>query len=494
MSLLQLLGTIVLGLATLLPGPQTPASTVTPENYCGCEDQPQLDVLAVVNGVKIKKQDLTVDTRSKVRLLQDTVVDARSQELNKLINEKLIDGAAAKRGITPTRLFQIEVKDKAGPPTESDARDFYNKNKVRIPKDFSDVKQELLVALKDDREKQQARIFINNLRVGADVKLLVEIDLPPNNEADRARVLAMVNGSPITSNDVEESLTSLIYEVQQQVYTYRKNDLDLKINDMLLDQEAKRQGIMPVTLVDKEVRTKIPIITDQQALAYYNENKSRMRDDFPKLKFQIIQILISQEQDKLAHAFADQLRAKAALQIFLTAPEAPTFKIAIDDQPMRGNPNATVTVVQFTDYECPSCAQHYSIVEKLISEFGGEVRFVNRDYPLTQHHFAVKAAEAAEAAHQQGKYWEYIALLYRNQRALQVEKLKLYASELGLDQAKFDAALDSGLLNDQIERDILDGDRCGVDGTPSFFINGKPIADTSYQGLKIAIQRALKKS
>ena len=103
-----------------------------------------------------------------------------------------------------------------------------------------------------------------------------------------------------------------------------------------------------------------------------------------------------------------------------------------------------------------------------------------------------KAAEAAEAAREQGKYWEYVALLYKNQSALQVDRLKQYASTLGLDRARFDTALDSGKFADKILRDRLDGQKVGVSSAPTFFVNGRRVSDLTYEGLKTAIETNLK--
>ena len=160
-------------------------------------------------------------------------------------------------------------------------------------------------------------------------------------------------------------------------------------------------------------------------------------------------------------AFAEQLRRAAAVQINLIAPESPVFQIATDDQPSKGNADASVTIVEFTDFQCPSCAQQHPVLERLVSEFGNRVRLVVRDFPLSQHADAPKAAEAAEAAREQGKYWEYVAVLFRNQSALEVNKLKQYATELGLDRARFDAALDSRKFAEKVERDVLDGQKLG---------------------------------
>jgi len=119
------------------------------------------------------------------------------------------------------------------------------------------------------------------------------------------------------------------------------------------------------------------------------------------------------------------------------------------------------------------------------------VKLVARSYPLDQHKHAFKAAEAAEAAREQGKYWEYVAVLFKNQTALEIDKLKEYAGQLGLDRKKFDAALDSGKFADAVKRDLAEGDKIGVDSTPTVFINGKRALDKSREVLKSAIEAAL---
>jgi protein-disulfide isomerase len=151
-----------------------------------------------------------------------------------------------------------------------------------------------------------------------------------------------------------------------------------------------------------------------------------------------------------------------------------------------------VTIVEFTDFECPSCAFTQPILEEVVREYDGKVRLVARDFPLEQHAYAFKAAEAAEAAREQGKYWEYTALLFKNQKALTVDKLKEYATQLGLDRAKFDQALDSGKFASKVQRDLQDGIKIGVSSTPSVFVNGKRVKERTRESLKAAIEAALK--
>ena len=131
-------------------------------------------------------------------------------------------------------------------------------------------------------------------------------------------------------------------------------------------------------------------------------------------------------------------------------------------------------------------------LERIVKENAGKVRLVTRDFPLTQHPEAFKAAEAAEAAREQGKYWEYIHVLMQNQSSLGVEKLKSFAGELGLDRTRFDAALDSGKFTETVQRDVEDGMKLGVKGTPSLFVNGRRVTAKSYEDLKASVDAALK--
>jgi protein-disulfide isomerase len=153
---------------------------------------------------------------------------------------------------------------------------------------------------------------------------------------------------------------------------------------------------------------------------------------------------------------------------------------------------APVTIVAFTDYQCPSCAAIHPALERLVKEYGDKVRLVTRDFPLTQHAEAFKAAEAAEAAREQGRYWEYAQLLMRNQSALSIDKLKAYASELALDRLRFDSALESGKFAEMVQRDIEDGMKLGINATPTLFINGRRVSAGSYDELKVNVEAAFK--
>ena len=140
---------------------------------------------------------------------------------------------------------------------------------------------------------------------------------------------------------------------------------------------------------------------------------------------------------------------------------------------VQGIAAAPVTLVEYGDYECPYCGQAYPIVKDVQARMGEGLRFVFRNFPIsTSHPHAERAAEAAEAAAAQGRFWEMHDLLYERQRHLTDDDLHAYAQELGLDVARFDEDLAGNLHADRVHEDFMSGVRSGVNGTPTFYING----------------------
>jgi len=169
--------------------------------------------------------------------------------------------------------------------------------------------------------------------------------------------------------------------------------------------------------------------------------------------------------------------------------------VSIDDDAAKGDENAPVTIVEFTDYECPFCGRYVEqtypqILEKYVET--GKVKLIVRDYPLNFHPQAQKAAEAAECAGEQDNYWGMHDKLFANQASLSVDNYRDWAGEIGLDRARFDECLDSGAMAEEVEQDHADGLAYGVSGTPVFFINGRMLSGAKpFAAFDAAIQEAL---
>jgi protein-disulfide isomerase len=147
--------------------------------------------------------------------------------------------------------------------------------------------------------------------------------------------------------------------------------------------------------------------------------------------------------------------------------------VEVGDAPTQGPASARVVVVEFGDFECPYCGAEETVVTQMLSDYAGRIRFAFKEFPLASiHPYAELAAEAALAANAQGKFWPYHDALYANQSAIQRSDLDDYASMVGLDQKKFDAALDDGTFKAAVAADVAQGTALGVAGTPTFFVNG----------------------
>ena len=288
---------------------------------CACESQVLPSVLAMVNGVTITPRDIEKTTGERVRDLQKQVIEARKRELDLLINSKLLAAEAKKRGITTAKLLEQEVVAKVKVPTQVEAQTFYDQNKTRIEGDFNSVKDDIVKYLTDERQRTEAKKFADGLRAASNTVVKVPQAVAPRNDSERAQVLAVVDGMNITSGDVEDSLKALIVDVQAKVYNLRKNGLDLTINDTLLAQEAQKRKITTDALLDAEVKPKQ--VTEEQARAFFEQNKERVSGDFAQTKDSIISYLQQTEQRIAERAFVEKLRAAASLQIFLKAPQSP---------------------------------------------------------------------------------------------------------------------------------------------------------------------------
>lgn len=171
------------------------------------------------------------------------------------------------------------------------------------------------------------------------------------------------------------------------------------------------------------------------------------------------------------------------------------IEVALGNNPVLGKKEAKVTIVEFSDLQCPFCERFDTeTFPQLKKEYidTGKVRFAYRHLPLPIHPQAPKAAEAAACANSQGKFWEFIGAVFNDQANIQVADLKQKASRIGLSSSQFDRCLDSGEMKAEVDRDQADGAAAGVSGTPTFFINGRPLVGAQpFSQFQAAIDREL---
>jgi len=173
-------------------------------------------------------------------------------------------------------------------------------------------------------------------------------------------------------------------------------------------------------------------------------------------------------------------------------PAAPAAKADLkirDNDHVRGDKKAAVTIIEFSDIQCPFCSRFHETIKKVMAAYDGRVRWVFRHFPLESiHPYARKAAEAAECAGEQGKFWEYIDQAYENQQSLNESYISKIAGDIGLDAKKFDGCLSEDKYADKVSKDLREGQAAGVRGTPASFINGQLVSGAQpYEEVKKVI-------
>lgn len=446
-------------------------------------------LLAIVNGQNITTAEIDPKAREEVETLDSKITEARRQILELQINTLLLENEATKRKLTSQQLYDIEVTRKLTEPTAAQINKFIEENRDQIyPTDPVAMRQQVVAYLKAEREARLSEELVKRLRLANVVVTGANIN---NSSLAPTTLLATVAGRSITAGMIDERLKPVIYRLRFNTYLVAKQALDLTINDLLLLAEANRRGVPPEEIVRKEISEKIRQPTDAEVEKFYAENKARLGGELAAVRNQITSYLESQERQRLEQALSEGLRKGADIRLLISEPKTPVQLVSVDDDPVRGEANAAVTIVEFTDFQCPACAAMQPILDEVQKSYGNRVRLVVRDFPLNAHAFARKAAEAANAANAQGKFFEYAALLFKRQNALDVPSLKKYATELGLDRARFDAALDSGKYAAEVKHDMEDGEMYGVASTPAIFVNGIPLRTLTAEALRAAIDHGL---
>jgi predicted DsbA family dithiol-disulfide isomerase len=297
-----------------------------------------------------------------------------------------------------------------------------------------------------------------------------------------SKPLATVDGQPITQAEVDQAASMDLENAEvrraqaeadyaRAKYTAVEKALDDLVTDKLLDAEATKRGVSKTEIVAEEVDRKAVAPTDAEIVSFYETNKSRINGELENLKPQIHDYLVDQKKDELFSGLIARLRKEHKVESFL---EPRRVDVQTAGFPTLGPADAPVTIVEFSDFECPFCGNLYPTMKLVESNYAGKIRVVFRQFPLTNiHPHAQKAAEASLCANDQNRFWEYHDEMFQDQRNLTVDALKQKAAKLNLNQEAFATCLDSGKHVDTVKKDVSEGARLGISGTPSTFINGR---------------------
>lgn len=261
-------------------------------------------------------------------------------------------------------------------------------------------------------------------------------------------------------------------ELETKMNQQRKEIIDQYILDAWLRDKAKEEGKTPEEYAAKALEVKEP---DEKALRkYYDANWERIQRPYKEVKEELVAAVWAEQQQEKIKEVLQQITTEKNYKVSLPEPEALVFEVKTEGYPSKGSANATVTLVEFADFQCPHCKEGSEIADKVMKKYSDKMRIVYRHMPINPSGISRKVAAASICADQQGKFWEYHDLAFKNQEKLDdTSPLKL-SIELKLDEEKMKACLADPKTSEALTASETEGRNLGVNGTPAFFVNGQP--------------------
>ena len=288
---------------------------------------------------------------------------------------------------------------------------------------------------------------------------------------DAGEIVAVVDDRSFTITELDDWIRDDLYRQEiagkspSQMHLLRKEGLQRMIEERVVEAEASRSNLDPSQVLERE-RDALGPVTDEEVERFYAERANRLKDaTLEELAPRIREYL----QHQRASAAVARLRERANVTVLLEPP-----RVAVESNgPSLGPAEAAVTIVEFSDFQCPFCQRAIPVLKELRERYPNDVRVVYRHFPLDSiHPRARPAAEASLCAHDQGKFWPYHDKLFENSAALADDDLRRYATELEIDADRFERCLAERPHRETVETDLAAASTAGVNGTPAFFVNG----------------------
>jgi len=286
--------------------------------------------------------------------------------------------------------------------------------------------------------------------------------------------LVKVNGSVLTEGEVFKGIESDIYEAEKKVFDLKMAKIKSTLLQRYIDKHPSKKGLSNDEFLTKYIAKDVKI-TEEEIKKFAKERKIPQMN--AELKKRIQMFLAESKKREAIESWLNGQIAKSPVEIYLPKPTRPVFNVKVGDSPWMGGADAKVTIVEFSDFQCPYCSKAAEIVGEIKKKYGNKVKIVFKNFPLPFHKDAFKAAEAGLCANEQGQkhFWKLHDAMFAGQSELKVDGLKAKAKSIGLDMKKFDTCLSSSKYAANVKATMEEGKSIGVKSTPTFFVNGQLI-------------------
>jgi protein-disulfide isomerase len=295
-------------------------------------------------------------------------------------------------------------------------------------------------------------------------------------EQEHSEVAAVLAGQTITLDDLDRPIASRIFDLENKIYQLRKRRLDQMIAQIVLEKIAAERSTTQQQLINEVILAKGVEISPEEIDRHLEENsqlRANWKGSEEELKKKIAESIVKQKGMQKVIDYALSSAGKYGVDIQIRPPSPPSVHVEPGSDPASGPEDAKTTVIEFSDYLCPACRQSHSNVKEIRSKYPDAIRWVFKDYPM---HGSREAAEAARCAGEQGRFWDYQDLLFSGKSDLGPVELVGYAKELGMEMNAFNQCLETHKYRQQVQNNMDEGFRIGINMTPTYIINGKMIA------------------
>lgn len=291
--------------------------------------------------------------------------------------------------------------------------------------------------------------------------------------APKDGVLAKIAGREITEAEVRSGIENEIYEAEMNVFEIQMNKVRAMVLEEFMNKDPRKQGISNDEFLDRYIAKDIKV-TDKQIKDFIVERKIPNEHINDQMNERIRQYLEVELKKEAIDKWIAEKTQKEPVEIYLRKPVRPTFDVQVGNAPVKGGKNAKVTIIEFSDYQCPFCAKGASIMEEVAKKYGNKVKIAYKNFPLPFHQQARPASMAALCAGDQSeaKFWDMYKRMFEDQQNLSRSGLEDKAKAIGLNVDKFKECMAEEKFAAQIDSDMREGQELGVKSTPTFFVNG----------------------
>lgn len=287
---------------------------------------------------------------------------------------------------------------------------------------------------------------------------------------------AKVGDVEVTNAEIADGIESEVYEAESKVFDIKFNRLKTILLQRYMDKDSRKKGLTNDEFLDKYISQGIKV-SDKEIDAFIKDQNIPAEHINPQVREKIKSYIEMERKKESVDKWLAEQTKKSPVEVFIEKPRRPTFPVEIGNAPFAGGKDAKVTIVEYSDFQCPFCAKGADLLKEIKKKYGDKVKVGFKNFPLPFHNHAEKAAVASLCANEQGadSFWKMHDAMFAHQDALDPEGLKATAKKLGLKTDAFDKCLVENKYLAQVQADIEEGKKLKVKSTPTFFINGQLI-------------------